>query len=59
LAGVLACWLPPQEASAMTARTNVVTPRNRTARLLTLRSFFVEGTVEQNYDAAASERDRQ
>jgi hypothetical protein len=43
----------------MTARTNVVTLRNRTARLLTLRSFFVEGTVEQNYDAAASERDRQ
>jgi hypothetical protein len=34
---------PPQEASAVAARTNVVTVRDRTARLLTLRSFFVEG----------------
>jgi hypothetical protein len=34
----------PQEASAVAARTNVVTVRDRTARLLlTLRSFFVEG----------------
>ncbi|HZG64317.1 MAG TPA: hypothetical protein VEY13_12540, partial [Rubrobacteraceae bacterium] len=35
---------PPQEASAMPARTNVITVRDRTARLLlTLRSFFEEG----------------
>jgi hypothetical protein len=44
-AGFFVSWLPPpQEASAVAARTNVVTVRDRTARLLlTLRSFFVEG----------------
>jgi hypothetical protein len=45
LVGFLVSWLPPpQEERAMAARTNAVTVRDRTARLLlTLRSFFEEG----------------
>jgi len=44
LAGFFVSWLPlPQEERAITARNNVVTVRDRTARLFTLRSFFEEG----------------